>query len=560
VRPRGLLLAGALAVFVLPAGSARAGDPIMPLSQVRQGMRCTALSVVQGTTITSFQADVVDVVTGDPHAVGPRILVRVSGAAVDATGVGAGFSGTPLLCPDGHGVQRNAGAISEDVGDFGNHLVLATPIEQMLGQPAYPPSSARRDPALLAKGRRLSEPLTVSGLSAPMRRMVDRTARRSGRPILTAPSGPFGGFPVQELRPGSAVATGMSTGDIGLTSIGTVTYRDGPSVWVFGHELDGVGRRSLPLLDAYVFAVVGNPVGIEGAKTYKFEVGGHTVGAFTNDTPNAGAGRVGPPPRMIPFNTTLRDESTGKSLTIRTQVSDERLLDLGSGLGPVGTLALGQGTFQVLGHTPPRLSGRMCLRISVLERPRPLGFCGTFLNVVEPLDDATRAFDLVDSFKFGRLTPVAVSARVGLRPDTPEAFILRARGPRRARRGQRLRIRLLLQRPRAGRERMTVFYRVPRRTRPGPHMLTIRGTVPRRPEVSFQEHIDNVFEPDVEPGRGEEPGPRSMAQLAAEIAALRHSDGLRATFSRLARGPVVLSTSNLLVRGRVRLPVRIVGR
>ena len=559
--PRLLLASAALVAVSSPVGAARAADPIMPLSQVRQGMTCTALSVIRGTTISSFQAEILDVVTGDPHAAGPRILVRVSGPAVDSTGVGAGFSGSPLLCPDGNGVERNAGAIAEDLGEFGNHLVLATPIEQMLGQKPEPPRSARRDPALIARGRPLSEPLTVSGLSAPMRRVLGRAAKRAGREVLATPFGPFGGFPVQDLRPGSAVATGISTGDIGVGSIGTVTYRDGNSVWAFGHALDGVGRRSLPLQDAYVFAVIGNPVGTEGAKTYKFAVTGHTVGAFTSDTPNAGSGRLGPPPRMIPFKTTLRDENTRKVVTISTQVSDERNLDLDSGLGTVGTLAIGQGSIQVLGSTPPRLSGSMCLRISILERPRPLGFCGSFVNVVEPLDDAAHAFALVDSFKFGRLTPVNVSARLRLRPGAPEAFIVGARAPRRARRGQRLRIRLLLQRRRAGTQRISVFYRVPRSIRPGPHKLTIRGTVPRSPEVSFEEHLESAFEPDPpDPGEINKVGPRSIQQLAAEIAALRRSDGMRATFSRSRRGRMVMPSSKVLIRGKVRLPVTIIAR
>jgi hypothetical protein len=214
----------------------------------------------------------------------------------------------------------------------------------------------------------------------------------------------------------------------------------------------------------------------------------------------------------------------------------------------------------LLGYTPPRLSGSMCLRIAILERPRPLGFCGSFLNVVKPLDDVARASELIDSFKFGRLTPVSVSARVRLRPGIPEAFILGARAPRRARRGQRLRIRLLLQRPRAGTERTTVFYRVPRRTRLGPHVLRIKGTVPRPPEVSFQEHIDTVFQPEDQPGQNDGVGPRSIDAMAAQISALGQSDGLRATFARYLPGRVVLPSSKLLIRGKVRVPVRIVGR
>jgi len=85
-------LPAALAVAVaslLLAAPARAGDPIMPLSQVHKGMHCTAYSVIQGTDISSFNADVIDV-TED------GILINSSGPAVDSTGIGEGFSGSPI--------------------------------------------------------------------------------------------------------------------------------------------------------------------------------------------------------------------------------------------------------------------------------------------------------------------------------------------------------------------------------------------------------------------------------------------------------------------------------
>jgi hypothetical protein len=41
---------------VVPA--AQAADPIMPLSEVRQGMRCTGLSVIKGTSISPFDVEV----------------------------------------------------------------------------------------------------------------------------------------------------------------------------------------------------------------------------------------------------------------------------------------------------------------------------------------------------------------------------------------------------------------------------------------------------------------------------------------------------------------------
>src|SRR2546423_15024186 len=106
---RPLLALVALVALPFFTGVARAADPIMPLSDVKAGMHCTALSVIQGTTISSFKADVIDVVL-DP-SVGGQILIRVSGPAVDATGIAPGFSGAPIYCPSPKRGPRNRGGI-----------------------------------------------------------------------------------------------------------------------------------------------------------------------------------------------------------------------------------------------------------------------------------------------------------------------------------------------------------------------------------------------------------------------------------------------------------------
>ena len=127
---RPLLLS--VAALLGAAAPASAGDPIMPLGEVSPGMECTAYSVLQGTTISSFDARVVDIVAGDAAAEAPRILVRFSGPAIDDTGVGPGFSGSPIYCGG-----RVIGAISESVGEYGGSLALATPIEAIVGTPVF---------------------------------------------------------------------------------------------------------------------------------------------------------------------------------------------------------------------------------------------------------------------------------------------------------------------------------------------------------------------------------------------------------------------------------------
>ena len=178
---------------------AKGAAPVLPLAEVRAGMSCTGLSVIRGTAISSFDVEVLDVIAAEAGLSGPRILVRVSGPAVDASGIGPGLSGSPVIC-----AGRNAGAISEGIGEYGNHVALATPIEGMLADRPTAPASARRDPALLRAARPLQTPLTVSGLTGPARTLVQQAARQAKRPLLVAPAGPAGGYAPVDLQPGAA--------------------------------------------------------------------------------------------------------------------------------------------------------------------------------------------------------------------------------------------------------------------------------------------------------------------------------------------------------------------
>src|SRR4051794_32147735 len=173
------LLAAAFAASLVPAAPAFAGDPVMPLSQVHSGMHCTGYSVVRGTDISSFDVEVLDVVDGDPNEDGPRILVQVSGPAVDSTGIGPGFSGSPIYCDDGTGTQRNIGAISESIGEYGGKVVLATPIEAIL---ANSPDAPHETGEGATSARRTRGPRTSARAAR-----AERAIRRHGIRPLASP-------------------------------------------------------------------------------------------------------------------------------------------------------------------------------------------------------------------------------------------------------------------------------------------------------------------------------------------------------------------------------------
>jgi hypothetical protein len=522
----------------------------MPLSEVRSGMRCTALTVVRGTEISSFDAEVVDIVAGQAGAYGPRILVRVSGPAVDATGIGPGFSGSPIYCDDGSGTRRNAGAISESVGDYGNKLALVTPIEEILGETPDPPRGARRDPALRASARPL-QAVTVAGLHPLLAR---RLAARVRRPLITAPAGPLTSFPPQELRPGSAVGVGLSSGDLALGAIGTVAYTDGPTAWVFGHQLEGVGARSLLLQDAYVFTVVNNPLGVEGATTYKLASPVHDLGAATSDGTAAVAGRSGALPDRFTLHVVAHDLDRGRVGGAELLVADESALGNpagGSPLAVVAPLAVMQAGTAVLNALPARLSGSMCVRFELQGREEPIRFCNDYVvpgvagpgtNGFSPLvADIGTAVSLLDLYSFGPLHVTRVEANVKLRRGVRQAFMLRARAPRRVRAGRRIPIRLTVRQVNGPRRTIRLRLRVPRSLPAGVIELELAGRAADALGEDIVIDLEELFsgEEDEEGDDVGDPGPRSVDELAAEIEGIERFNGLRATFRRSGRRSVL---------------------
>ena len=487
-RASGLLLAPLALAFVAPA--ARAADPITPLSDVHRGAHCTASTVVQGTTISSFDVDVLDVVA-DTDGTGPKILVHVSGPAVAGTGVAEGMSGSPVYCPDAQGRIGNAGAISATVGQFGEDVALVTPIQELLGLPLKPPSGVRIAPKLLRAVHPLAAPLTVAGLAPSLAHALSGQARRHGRTLIAAPAGPLGTFAPQSLVPGASVSTMMSTGAVAAGAIGTVTYRDGSKVYAFGHPLDGAGRRALLLGDGYVFTVIGNPLDTPDSTSYKLAAPGHVLGTLSDDALDGIVGSVGAPPRTIPVTVAVRDRDRHRTLVQRTQVADETDVgnpDGSSALTQVAPIAVAQAVVSAYDGNPADETGGLCLTVKVREAHAPFHFCKRYvlhgtIDAEDPpplalamANDVTSATSTIDGTRFARLHVTAVTANVSIARGLQLATIVDVRGPRRARAGHTIPVALVV-RVVDGPLR-TIRFRVgiPDDVHKGPHALLLAGT------------------------------------------------------------------------------------
>lgn len=553
--------------------SAWARDPIVPLSDMHRGMTCTALTVVQGTAISTFDVEVLDVVTGsagDPADA--RILVRVSGPAVAATGVASGFSGSPVLCHDANGQLGNAGAISATIGQYGNDVALVTPIEQMLGLDVTPPTGIRRAPRVLRGARPLLAPLTVSGLSPALGDFVARGARRHGRVVVAAPVGPLATFAVQPLVPGASMAVSLASGDLVAGAVGTVTYRDGDVVYGFGHMLEGAGRRALLLQDAYVFTVIANPLdlGLGEPTAYKLAAPGHVVGTLTSDQRAGVVGIVGDPPPSIPLTVRARDEDRDRGVRLRSEIVDEVGVGMPSGPGIVPLLAslgVAQGVTAAFDGAPANETGRLCLRVRLRELRQPLRFCNRyvvegFVGFGEPsiatamADDVAVALGAIDTARFARLHVTSVSASARVERGLRLATIRSVEGPRKVRPGQRIQLKLRVRLVHGPLRTLRVTTRVPRDVPRGVRTLKIVGT-PSDGD-GFGGGGDGEFFLELF-GEGEGAGgAQSLRQVRDRFESVDRWDGVTARIGR--RSWRLLRSESVRIDGRGLLDVRVAGR
>lgn len=546
---------GALSAIALtlPVSPALAAEPVMPLGEVQVGSVCQASSVIRGEAVTTFAAEVLDVITG-PQPELSRILIRVSGPAVDTTGVGPGFSGTPIRCPRPDGTFAIAGAISEGIGDYGGKVVFATPIAPILAEPIEPPlvrpRSATPPAVAIAGAKPLTGPLTLAGVRGRVASALRAGAKQAGRQLITTPAVPrqvpaLTATPTP-IVPGSAVFAGYSTGQVALGALGTAVYTDGPNVWAFGHPLEGAGRRALYLQTARVSGIIFNPLGTAELSTYKLGEPVADAGTVSGDGISAITGTTGTAPPNYPMRVTAKDLQTGRTQSLTARIADESALGQPSGVSGFGVVTsasaatLAQTVLK--GGTPGRTSGEMCLRLKLRQVRDELRFCNRYvLGAGAPalgiagavLSDVSSAAGLLDSYEFGALQPTDVQVALRLRRGTTQSFVESVTAPSTLRRGRTYTMRLRLRRASSGRvTTKAVRFRVPTSAPRGDRLLTVTG--PGADSAGGEEELSGelsaLFGDGGDGGDGSGSGPATPNQFAQAFKGLERYDGLRLSF------------------------------
>lgn len=385
------------------------GAPWMALADVKPGMQCTVSSVVQGLEPTTFDATIIGT-TGGPRPSDALILTRFSGDAIKDTGIGQGFSGSPVTCPGADGVPRVVGAIAQGIGQYDNFVAGLTPIEAMLATPTFadapaaPPvgepspsstaATAKRKSSTLrprarhsAKANRTATtasapwgtgrtPLTLSGPRGAFARNLLSAADRAKFPLLVAPTAQRTQAPAG-IKPGDAVAVTTVSGDVSAGAVGTATYVDGPKVWAFGHAFNGTGPARLTLERAAITSVIGSPA-IGDQVTYKLGSPVGPVGTIGFDGTAAVGGLLGAAPPTIPVTATIKNAAGATIGGGAAAVTDERAVrggNTGSLLPLAAAANAGTALQRLTTQSSAGGSARTCTHIRLKNGQKPLEEC-----------------------------------------------------------------------------------------------------------------------------------------------------------------------------------------
>jgi len=317
-------------------------------------MEGIAKTVVEGTTISTLQVKILDVLPSYAPGGGTLLLIRISGPAAEkAGGIASGMSGSPIYL-DG----KLAGAISVGFTFSDNFIGGATYIGDMLkslpqsyteektwvskmlkreGSPtisgydfiAYAPtrSEAMELSRLLPSSTLVMYPLrTPFYLSAPpgspaFTYLQQVFARLAPGAELSEIGGAVSEEPLsyepQNLAPGSALGFILGSGILPLYAFGTLTYKDEEGRFLaFGHSALGTGESLVPTSSIYVSTTVQSL-----RSPFKLGKPIHLVGIVSNDESASIAGWLGKIPRTIPLQVKIYDDDLKQEIEAREEIT-----------------------------------------------------------------------------------------------------------------------------------------------------------------------------------------------------------------------------------------------
>jgi hypothetical protein len=330
-------LSGAAWLCPLAAGEPAVPAQLVPypVEDLKPGQRGTTFTVMQGDEIVGLETEIKGVVK---NGLGPGfdlIVGQLKDPRTELCGAVHGMSGSPLFI-DG----KLVGALSRRLMIFekDGHCGF-TPIKDMIdvarrkqeplfaGRPPLP--SWDGQPATLDKAvslfgslreapQHLGLPLVIAGWQDRYTPLLEPYLKKLG-PFLPVAGGTTAGLSFSplaagaggskaapRLRPGSALAGALATGDLAMAATGTATWATDKEFVGFGHPFVGLGSVEIPAATADIITVLPSYY-----MPHKISNVGTVVGTIRQDRLSAVAGLVDGGPPMASY--TIRRTHQGES-------------------------------------------------------------------------------------------------------------------------------------------------------------------------------------------------------------------------------------------------------
>ena len=509
------------------AVAAPKGDKYWCVKDIRPGMKGVGRTVMKGTKVETFQAEVLGVLENTSPG-RDLVICRLSGLNLEKTGVIAGMSGSPVYIDN-----KLVGAVAY-AWPYGKEPIAGiTPFCQMNG---FVEAFERRDTIRTAKPTRvgLRQPLVIDGKEfetvtvtqgfeekssptdglwmMPLRTPLSAAGfTKNSLKLLQERCGGFGLIPVQggaapariaeeeknaPLEPGSPLAVAMIRGDFDLSGIGTVTHVEGDRVYGWGHPFLSLGSCELPLMSGYIITVYPR-------QTVSFKMGApiKPLGVINADVSTCIAGWLGRKADMLPMRMTVSLDADSPERTFNVEIARQPML-----LPTLVFTALANSV-DMEGELPEEMTADLEARIHIEGRDPIVikdtfsGFSGSrapqslYSQVGAVVNILTR-----NSFKPVRIQRIDCQTRVqpGRRTAEIESVELATDTYEP---GETVKATVFLRPYKGIRQRVSVSLRLPADLPEGPYVATIcddllnaRLTLRDNPTLTNPANLDRVFE------------------------------------------------------------------
>ncbi|HLW68665.1 MAG TPA: SpoIVB peptidase S55 domain-containing protein [Gemmataceae bacterium] len=310
------------------------------VDELRPGMKGYGLTVMKGTKIEKFDAEVLGVLKNTAPG-RDMVLCRLAGLDLERTGIIAGMSGSPIYID-----EKLVGAVAYAWPYGKDPIAGVTPFSQMhefvesfekkeIAESAKPVKVGLRQPVQIeghsfdhvtvsqsfdeavpanADGlwlMPLRTPLATSGFTAHSLKLLTEAFPQRG--LVPMQSGGTSGKTLAgekdiPLEKGGALVVALITGDFDMSGIGTVTHIDGKRVYGFGHPMMSLGSCDFPLMTGHVHTIYPR-----WNVSFKMGTPLQTVGTITADVSTCIAGWLDKKPDMLPMSMSVRKEPGGQA-------------------------------------------------------------------------------------------------------------------------------------------------------------------------------------------------------------------------------------------------------